>query len=170
MAAPMTPASPLRDQEVQQRENAIKKRLDAANQKNKIKATGEVASDMAAWKKKHPKGGGGHISSKNYTTQSLLGAKQGYSQSDYGVDQGAAIPYKIGTTDHKVTKSTGLPKWASGVGKAKPNMPKPNIPTRNPADILTQSKIDAIRRRTAAGAGSVYPGGAPGNTTPIGGY
>lgn len=166
MAAPMTPASPLRDQEVMQRENAIKKRLNAANQKNKIKATGEVAADMSAWKKKHPKGGT-HIASKNYTTQGILGADKGYSKSDYGVDQGAAIPYEIGTTNHTVSK-VSVP-W--GKGKGKPSMPTPKRPAGNPGGILSQPKLDAIRRRTAGGAGSVNPPTPiPGNVIPIGGY
>lgn len=105
MAAPMTPAQPTRSQEIKAKEDAIKKRLDAANKPAAAKATANVARDLASLKKKGKTG----TASSSYSAKSILGADKGFTKSDYGVGSGAAIPYQIGNTTKKVSAHYSAP-------------------------------------------------------------
>lgn len=123
MAAPATPAGPYRNPEIAAREKAIKDRLAKLNGASKTKATSTVAAQLAAMKKKKQYG---NISQK-YDVQSILGANKGFAQSDYGVDQGAAIPYQIGTKQEAISASNLKPT------------PKPAKPKRNPIPKVPNS-------------------------------
>jgi hypothetical protein len=95
----------MRSDAIMAKENAIKARLDKTNNLNKVKAQSSVAKELAALKKRGRTG----VASRSYESQGILGADKGFSQSDYGVGAGAAIPYQIGTNQVKVSGATGLP-------------------------------------------------------------
>lgn len=97
MAAPMKAAEPSRDSQVKAREDAIKRKLEGTNRKNK----------MTALTKINPRKGG----SQSYDTKRVSGPKDGFAKSDYGVDPGAAIPYQI----------------LAGKGKVSINKPRPSV-------------------------------------------
>ncbi|MFE1914986.1 hypothetical protein [Streptomyces anandii] len=147
MAAPMKAAAPTRSQQILAKENAIKNRLNGINTQNRVKATAQVSNDIKKLLKKHKSG----TVTKSYKTQSILGANKGFSKSDYGVGQGAGIPYQIGTSTQKVTQSTKPKKMTPHYTPA----PKPQDAYKKAAAeakakaLQRQYKVDAIKRRAA---------------------
>jgi hypothetical protein len=101
MAAPMTPAEPTRDAAIKAKENAIKSRLSRLNTTNKLAAQKVVNKQRSTYAKNKPAKGKTFM--KQYNTQAIKGAKEGFTPSDYGVGAGAAIPYQIG--ESKATAS-----------------------------------------------------------------
>lgn len=141
MAAPMTPASPTRDQQIVAKENAIKKRITWNNTKNRLRATADANKEFTKKKGKAPV-------VKTYDTQKLLGEKEGYTKSDYGIGQGAAIPYQIKSGKDTVVKS----KAARDAAKNPP--PKlgtpPSFGAKKAArDAISQARANAIARRAS---------------------
>lgn len=95
-----------REAEIKAREDAIKRRLEETNKKNKDTATKTLdkrLKDMAL------KGKYGKVTEK-YQTQQILGADKGFTKSDYGVGAGAAIPYQIGTAEKTVSRESVRPE------------------------------------------------------------
>lgn len=84
-----------RDAQVKAREAAIKRRLEAGNSKNRSAA---LKSAQAEAKKA---AGSGKTITKSYKNESIEKGK-GYAKSDYGVDIGAAIPWKTAVQEAKV--------------------------------------------------------------------
>lgn len=82
--------SPERIKAGRAREDAIKRRLAKSNKKARAKAKGKI----------NKKKGG----TKSYKEQYIRGKSQGYSQSDYGVGAGAAIPYQIARRSETVSR------------------------------------------------------------------
>jgi LysM repeat protein len=113
--------------EIEAKEAAIKKRLDAANKPALTKAKADVAKDLAKLKA----GGKSGTAKSSYTTQGILGSDKGFTKSDYGVgdNSGAAIPYQIGNSTKTVTtKYTApyKPKPIPKTGPAKSSNAKPS--------------------------------------------
>lgn len=115
MAAPMKPAEPTRDQQIKAKEDAIKRRLASDSSKAKATAQSKVNKAAAARAKLGKYG----TVTGSYDTKKILGSKEGFSKSDYGVGAGAAIPYQIGSGKGSVSKTINKPK-----PKPKPR-PKP---------------------------------------------
>lgn len=85
-----------RIKEIREKERAIARRLEISNAKNL----------------KNAKKG------KNYTTQYIKGAREGFSRSDYGAGEaGAAIPYQVGTKTQKKTSRPTRPPISVEPGK-----------------------------------------------------
>jgi hypothetical protein len=91
MAMPMTSASPSRSKLILDKENAIKRRLAAQNEKNKTSAYNKITKRSSS----------GY---RDYNTQSIK-TGNGFTKSDYGVGNGAAIPYQLQDTKKTVTRS-----------------------------------------------------------------
>jgi len=101
-----------REKAIKAKETAIQKRLDSANSKSKEAAVKDVKAQAAKAK------GTGKTFNKNYSTEAILGSNKGFTKSDFGVSNGAAIPYQIG-------KATGKAS-ATATKKKKPQYkPKP---------------------------------------------
>ncbi|MFE1145192.1 LysM peptidoglycan-binding domain-containing protein [Streptomyces rochei] len=94
-----------RSAEIKARENAIKRRLEQESSKARSAALKDVRSQAGK------AGGTGKTFTKNYTTKSILGENKGFTKSDYGVGNGAAIPYQVGNATAKVSATaTKKPK------------------------------------------------------------
>lgn len=124
MAGVATPASPFRSPEIIAKENAIKARLQRANNDNKASAQKSVNAQLAAYKKGKNKNKPITFT-KTYNTQAIKGADQGFTPSDYGVGAGAAIPYQIGDS-----KATAAAQYT----------PKPAPPTKRRTDTTAITK------------------------------
>jgi hypothetical protein len=114
----MNPAQQMRSKEIAKRERAIKDRLSKNNAANLKKA--KVG--------------------KAYNYEYLKDEREGFTDSDYGVGDGAAIPYQIGSA--KVTK----PKK----GSPKPP-PRPALPKQGSVISRDNTMQQAIQRRLANG-------------------
>lgn len=101
MAEPMNPAAPYKNPEILAREKAIKTRLSALNNKNITAAKTLAAKKLKPYEGKKK----AHTSTAFYDTQLVRGAKEGFAESDYGAEKGAAIPYQIGTYKNTVRKT-----------------------------------------------------------------
>jgi hypothetical protein len=119
MAAPMAAAAPMKDPAVKAKEDAIKRRLDADNTKAKWNANKALVTKKSG--------------TSQYDVKKIAGADKGFTQSDYGVGDGAAIPYQIQTDKGTVTKHL-----------------KPPLPSKNTKlDPITRARQMAIKSRMA---------------------
>lgn len=90
-----------REFQIKAKQSAIQRRLAQSNAKNK-----------AAAEKKAGKG-----KTATWSTQYVKGKDKGYTESDFGVGKGAAIPYSVGTTNKNnkpVKKAATPPPRSSG--------------------------------------------------------
>jgi LysM repeat protein len=131
MAAPMTPASPMIDQDALNKQTAIQRALDKTN----------LGNQSTARQKIDPKKGG----SATYSEQYIKGPSEGFTQSDYGTDNGAAIPYQIGTKNGTLTVAAPKP----------PPVPKPTKTTAAP-NIPKHSSYTVQRGDTLSGIAKKY--------------
>jgi hypothetical protein len=134
MAAPMTPASPFKSNAILAKESAIQKRLDQINNASKDKATSQLAKDIEARRKAHKSG----TVTRKFDTQYIKGANEGFSQTDFGALQGAAIPYQIGTKTNTVSEDATkfrTPRYGFN--------PLPNIS----GNVVSNPRLGAISRR-----------------------
>lgn len=89
MANPTPQVSKADKAKIASKEAAIKRRLSKDNAKAKGKALASVKSQAVKNK------GSGKTFTKSYTGQGIAGKDKGFTKSDYGVLEGAAIPYQI---------------------------------------------------------------------------
>jgi len=148
----MTPSGPFRNPQIIEKENAIKRRLEATNRANMLKAM----APKSIGKGKKP------TVTASYKAQEILGKDKGFTPSDYGANKGAAIPYQIGTVTktvssrsaHQATKPSSPNRSAHKVTsptmrKITPpdrSMPMPNI-GGNHLSMKGATMTDAIQKR-----------------------
>jgi LysM repeat protein len=90
-----TPTDASRDAKVKAKEDAIKRRLEKGNSANRSAALKSAQADAKK------AAGTGKTISKTYKNE-VINKGGGYAKSDYGVDVGAAIPWKTNVQNAKV--------------------------------------------------------------------
>lgn len=140
MAAPMNAASPTRSNAILAKENAIKAKLATWNTSNKKSSQTKLNKTVANYaKKKPPKP---RMFNQQYSTQVIKGADKGFAKSDYGVGDGAAIPYQIGNQQATVSAKYVPPK-------AKPK-PKPKLPVK-PRSVAIGNRLRDLDKTKVKG-------------------
>lgn len=91
-----TPTDASRDAKVKAKEDAIKRRLEKGNSANRSAALKSAQADAKK------AAGTGKTISKTYKNE-VINKGGGYAKSDYGVDVGAAIPWKTAVQEAKVS-------------------------------------------------------------------
>lgn len=105
-------ATPTRDQQVKAREDAIKRRLEQGNSKNRSAALKSAQADAKK------AAGTGKTITKTYKNE-VINRGGGYAKSDYGVDVGAAIPWKTEVQNAKVAVKATKKKSSDSSNKKK---------------------------------------------------
>lgn len=107
MATPTATSS--RDAKIKAKEDAIKRRLEKGNSANRSAALKSAQADAKK------AAGTGKTITKSYKNE-VINKGGGYAKSDYGVDVGAAIPWKTAVQEAKV--SVKASKKSSGGKKS----------------------------------------------------
>ena len=133
MAAPLGGASPLNSKKIQDREDAIRRRLKLDDLRANMKGGNTSFPKKGSRTAIKPGGKPARTQQQSF----IKGAKEGFTKSDYGVLEGAAIPYQIGKqnvipgrtgTKPVVNPPTALkPRTAKKVTPPPPTATKPKI-------------------------------------------